>query len=103
MSGSIFVLCLDPVLRQIQSRLPSPQHSLSAFADDVAFFSQDLHRALPVLMRILMRASLVTGLVMNLAKCVIVFDWQEIDREEELRRFQDQGIRARKFAIQNWG
>eukprot|EP00959_Pyramimonas_sp_CCMP1952_P005492 115591-Pyramimonas_sp.AAC.1 len=47
MSGSRFALCLDPVLRQIQSRLPSPQHSLSAFADDVAFFAQDLHRALP--------------------------------------------------------
>eukprot|EP00959_Pyramimonas_sp_CCMP1952_P087528 1831466-Pyramimonas_sp.AAC.1 len=69
-SGSLFALCLDPVLRQIQSRLLSPQHSLSAFADDMAFFSQDLYSALPVLMRILVRASFVAGLAMSLAKCV---------------------------------
>ncbi|CAK0893836.1 unnamed protein product, partial [Prorocentrum cordatum] len=46
--------------------------ALEACATGVAE-EADLYSALPVLMRILVRASLVTGLVMNLAKCVIVF------------------------------
>ena len=102
MSGSIFVLCLDPVLRKIQAVLPSPQNSLSAFADDMAFFSQDLYSTLPVLMRLMVAASFVTGLILNLSKCVIVFYRNNINREEELRKLLDKCLRVRAFAIQKW-
>jgi len=69
----------------------------------MAFFSQDLYSTLPVLMRLMVTASFVTGLILNLSKCVIVFYRSNINREEELRKFLDKGLRVRTFAIQNWG
>ena len=81
----------------VQHSLPSPQNSLNAFADDMAFFSQDLYRSLPVLLFLLVTTARVTGLILNIPKCVIIFYRNHIDRVEEIRRFKEHGLKVRKF------
>eukprot|EP00959_Pyramimonas_sp_CCMP1952_P109181 2283351-Pyramimonas_sp.AAC.1 len=46
LSGSIFALCLDPILRLMTSRLPPDHPRLGAFADDIGIACGDVYHAL---------------------------------------------------------
>ncbi|CAK0867603.1 unnamed protein product [Prorocentrum cordatum] len=72
LSGSLFALCSDPVIRMHAARLPPCISSLRAFADDLGLASWDIVLSLAISLRIWQVVGSALGLELNAAKTVIV-------------------------------
>ena len=71
-SSSIFVLAVDPLIRWIIAKILRPGDELRVFADDKGFALKQLLVSLPIMARAFRLISVVTGLSLNIKKCVIV-------------------------------
>lgn len=80
MSGSIFALCADPLIRAHLLHLRRHRWRVNLFADDVAIALLHLEHAFPGLMSIFRRLHKATGLGLKLQKCSIIMGTQEIQR-----------------------
>jgi hypothetical protein len=71
-SGSLFALALDPFVRMLLARLPSPHSLVVACADDLATALHDIMKALPILYRCFLCLEHAACLAINPGKCIIV-------------------------------
>ncbi|CAK0855930.1 unnamed protein product [Prorocentrum cordatum] len=98
MSGVIFALCADPLVRHLEEALgPHPGRPF-AFADDVGALSQDLLAPAPSITRPMAEAAWATGLLINPKKCIIVFPGGPT-KDEILHVFQGVGLNASPFQV----
>ena len=84
MSGSIFALGIDPLLRALASRLPGRWTTLNAYADDVSLVLTNVFLELGIVLDALVLWSRATAMTLNIRKCVLVPLWQHSER---LRRW----------------
>ncbi|CAK0884647.1 unnamed protein product [Prorocentrum cordatum] len=98
LSGIIFSICFDPVVRRLKEIAYRIPVVLNAFADDLSVTSSDLIGVLPQLLRLLCQAGLGSGLILNLSKCQLIFPhYHTFLNAVELCKAQ--GVRIRKFII----
>ena len=72
LSGTLWALMFDPVVRMLASRLDYKSSRLSAYADDLAFALHSLRRCMPILAAAIAEAGLSTMLELNFGKTVVV-------------------------------
>eukprot|EP00959_Pyramimonas_sp_CCMP1952_P173515 3625910-Pyramimonas_sp.AAC.1 len=97
LSGVIFALCFDPILRSMIEALPVPG-VLRAFADDVGLTSANMYECLPPVLRLWVSAAGAAGLVLNLTKTELCFLFPQSDIAGEFRR---KGVRTRSIKIRS--
>jgi exonuclease III len=71
-SGSLFALALDPFLRMLCLRLPSPVSLVSAFADDMGIVTRSLFRTLGLLAELFALLGAATAMQLNPKKSVVI-------------------------------
>ena len=74
-SGSIFALCVDPVIRKIVSRIPRYSSLAVAFADDIAIAMAAFLTLLPSIFLIMSVVKAATGMMLNFSKTYIMPLW----------------------------
>eukprot|EP00959_Pyramimonas_sp_CCMP1952_P143544 3004936-Pyramimonas_sp.AAC.1 len=102
LSGVLFALVLDPVLRcvlQLQERLV---FQIGAFADDIYLVARSLCKTLPQVLVRLVLAGKVTGLTLNYKKCVVVVVNME-KKKDVLEAFRGRGLDVSRYQIQRSG
>ena len=72
LSGSMWAICFDPVMRLLMVFLPVPRNYLSGYADDLAFACYNVFEAIMELQAIMGTISATTGLELNYPKVVII-------------------------------
>ena len=74
MSGTIFVLLMDPIVRCMHAAAPSLRGELAigACADDLALVMSRYIDDLPEMLRILDNAKAAAAMTLNFSKCVVV-------------------------------
>eukprot|EP00959_Pyramimonas_sp_CCMP1952_P435889 9127526-Pyramimonas_sp.AAC.1 len=102
LSGSIFALCLDPILRLMISRLPPDHSRLGAFADDIGIACADVYNALSDTPPLWCTAAGAAGLLLKLEGMQIVMP-RLPEHAEFLRRLRALGIRGTKFQLMRAG
>ena len=75
LSGIIFVLCIDLLLRKVSSVIGSDGIT-RGYADDTAIVIQDYVKELPALARIFIEFEDISGLGLNVEKTVFIPLWQ---------------------------
>lgn len=101
LSGSLFALALDPLLRRLMAHHMLASACLFAYADDLAAVLWRIRDELPHLLETLRRWSKVSGLALKAPKCVLLPLWDgDIDG---LRTYLDdeaglQGARVARAA-----
>jgi hypothetical protein len=73
LSPLLFALVVDLVLRRMH-RL-RPELTIRAFADDIAIVAPDILDCIPDLMRLFSETARVTGLGLNISKCILIPLW----------------------------
>ena len=73
LSPLIFALVADIILGRMQRLLPDL--TIRAFADDIAVVAPDIHTCIPVLVNIFKDTARVSGLTLNIPKCVFIPLW----------------------------
>ena len=81
LSGSIFALAIDPLLRLIAYRTLIRSSSLNAYADDIGTVLYDLFGELPVVLGVFGRWQHASGLALNPGKCILILLWQALPDE----------------------
>ena len=76
LSGTIFALAIDPLIRALTSRIITPPSLLSAYADDLAIVLNDLFRQLPFVIEVLRYWARASALHLNVPKCTVVPLWR---------------------------
>ena len=76
LSGTIFALAIDPLLRTIVLHNTFHSITLTAFADDIGISVADLFRILPIVFRIVVLWKKVSALGLNYGKCIIAPLWR---------------------------
>ena len=76
LSGTLFVIAVDPLLRALCSRHMAPPSLLSGYADDLALVLYDLFAELPPICALLDKWRLASALALNIGKCVVVPLWR---------------------------
>jgi hypothetical protein len=71
-SGSLFALALDPFIRMLCLRLPTPLHVVSAFADDMGLVTRQLLRCLAILADLAALLMSATTMQLNPKKSIII-------------------------------
>ena len=66
---------LDPLMRLIGSRMPREPSLLTGFADDLAALFTDFFEQFPKVMQVFEEFEKVSGLSLNVKKCVLVPLW----------------------------
>ena len=72
MSGTLWALVFDPVVRLLSCRIDYRHTKLSAYADDLAFVLHSIKKGLPLLADALTETGEATRLELNLGKTVVV-------------------------------
>ena len=87
LSGALFALCIDPLLRRLSNLLAPVCATPRAFADDIQISASNLLLAVPIVLKNVIRSSRCTGLLLNLAKCMIVHV-QEMPDDQHFALFE---------------
>ena len=83
-SGTIFVLCIDPFLQMLRSRV-GPRDFGRAFADDIGYMVFDIEATLPALADCFALFGRVSNIQLDVKKTIIVPLWtSDVDATEEL-------------------
>ena len=76
LSGSIFTLAVDPLIRCFLVASLVNRFAMTAYADDLAIVLADVFTDLPLLLRIFGRWSCASALKLNFTKCVLIPLWR---------------------------
>lgn len=72
MSGSLFTVSLDPLIRRLGWQRTLASARLLAFADDLASVLHSMRASLPALFATLRRWQAASGLALKESKCVFI-------------------------------
>lgn len=78
LSGTLFALGLDPLIRRYLSSVTFASSRICAFADDLALVLASLRRQLPEVISLFGAWAIATGLALRAGKCVLILLRREL-------------------------
>ena len=96
LSGVLFALILDPVLRCIKVSQAGLEVCLTAFADDIAVACNNMLVSFPAVLRLLVQSGCYTGLSLNISKCILLMI-NHANIEHVIQMFMEVKVKIKKF------